>query len=434
MTRNIYLPTLGLAAITFGTAFVLPNQHVANTAAAKPKLKATYSDNVATIINRSCVSCHHDGAVAPFSLVGYDNAKKWASSIAAVTQSGAMPPWKAVHGYGEFLDDQHLSDEDVALLGEWYEDGAPRGNKDKEPKPPTFASEWILGQPDLILQPDRAYHLAAEGDDVYRNFVLKNTFDHPVWVKAIDVKPGNPKVVHHEITFLDSMGAAKKLEAANTDGELGYTSSGGGPGFMPTGTLGGWAPGVTTRMLPEGMAWLVQPKSQLVMQVHYHKDGKPEEDLTRVGLYFAKEPITKEVHLNWVFNFGIHIPAGEKSYEASATRNIDQDVTLYSAMPHMHLLGRTMKAAIILPDGKEKPLIWINDWDFNWQLVYALKEPMHIPKGSKIRVTATYDNSTGNPRNPNNPPKDVTWGEQTTDEMFLLVLGYTVDGETASAN
>jgi len=171
-----------------------------------------------------------------------------------------------------------------------------------------------------------------------------------------------------------------------------------------------------------------------VMQVHYHKDGKAEEDLTRVGLYFAKEPITKEVHLNWVFNFGIHIPAGEKSYEASATRNIDQDVTLYSAMPHMHLLGRTMKAAIILPDGKEKPLIWINDWDFNWQLVYALKEPMHIPKGSKIRVTATYDNSTSNPRNPNNPPKDVTWGEQTTDEMFLLVLGYTVDGETASAN
>ena len=439
MIQSAYLTSVAVAGIAVGVAFTFV-QNAADpilTASShrgpvSKATKVTYAGDVAPILNRSCVSCHHDGAVAPFSLVGYDNAKKWAPSIATVTGQRVMPPWKAVHGYGEFADDRELSDSDIAVLSKWYSDGAPRGDASKEPKPPTFKSEWALGEPDLILQPDKPFHLAPEGDDVYRNFVMKNTFDKPIWVKAIDVKPGNPKVVHHEITFIDGFGAAKKLEDANKDGQEGYTSDGGGVGFMPIGTLGGWAPGIAPKEMPSGIAYLVKPGSTLVMQVHYHKDGKPEDDQTRLGLYFAKEPITKEMKLHWIFNFGIHIPAGDKEHQESQTFTVPADVTLYSAMPHMHLLGRSMKAWIDLPDGATKPLIWVKDWDFNWQLAYVFKEPMHVPAGSKIHVEATYDNSSSNPRNPHNPPKDVTWGEQTTDEMFLLILGYTADGETTN--
>ena len=422
MSRLIYLSLLSLAALVGGSAFSWrPRPEESAT--------VTYAKDIAPIINRSCVSCHHDNSVAPFSLIGYDNAKKWASNIAVVTGERVMPPWKAAPGYGEFLDDHQLSDDEIALLKKWYDGGAPRGDKSLEPKAPAFTSEWPLGTPDLILQPEKPFHVAAEGDDIYRNFVLKNKFEHELWVKAIDVKPGNPKVVHHEITFIDGMGASKGLEEANRDGQEGYTSSGGGVGFLPTGTLGGWAPGLTSREMPPGIAYRLKPGSTLVMQVHYHKDGKPEDDLTRLGLYFAKEPIKKEMRLHWIFNFGIDIPPGEKEYHASQTFTVPADVTMYSAMPHMHLLGRSMKADITFPDGTVKPLIWIRDWDFNWQLSYAFKEPLHVPKGSVIHVEATYNNSRGNPRNPNDPPKEVKWGEQTTDEMFLLILSYTLDSE-----
>lgn len=399
----------------------------AQTQEVKLPAKVTYAEQVAPIVNRSCVPCHRSGAVAPFSLAGYDNAKKWATMISSVTESGSMPPWKAVHGYGEFLDENRLTAEERAILQKWYEDGAPRGDKRKEPKTPVYTSEWPLGEPDLILQPSRPFKLDSEGTDVYRNFVMKNEFKEPVWVKAMAIKPGNPQVVHHVITFLDARGSALKLEAANHDGQEGYSTSGGGVGFLPAGTLGGWAPGVTTRETPPGSAYLIKPGSTLVLQVHYHKSGKEEEDLTKVGLYFAKEPITKEMKLDWIFNFGINIPAGEKAHKETKLRTVPEDVTLYGVMPHMHLLGKSMKADVEFPDGTVKPLVWVDDWDFNWQLQYAFKEPIHVPKGSKIRIEAIYDNSADNPRNPNNPPKTVTWGEQTTDEMFLMIVGYIPD-------
>jgi mono/diheme cytochrome c family protein len=436
MTRNFYLPLIAVGSLAIGAAFSPGSRALSGESTEDPKPKAaskvTYADQVATILNRSCVSCHHDGAVAPFSLVGYDNAKKWASNLAAVVEAGAMPPWKAAPNYGEFLDDPRLSAAEIDVLQKWHEAGAPRGDKRKEPKEPVFNSEWVLGEPDLILKPEKAYKLDAEGADVYRNFVFKTNFDKPTWVRAVDVKPGNPKVVHHEITFLDGSGAAKKLEEANKDGQLGYSTSGGGVGFMPSGSLGGWAPGISPREMPPGYGFLVKPGSTVVMQVHYHKTGKPEEDLTKLGIYFSKGPIKKQMMLDWVFNFGIKIPAGEKLHKEIAQDRIDDDITLYSVMPHMHLLGRSMKAHVEFPDGTTKPLIWVDDWDFNWQLAYVLKEPMKVPKGSKIKVDAVYDNSVSNPRNPHNPPKEVTWGEQTTDEMFLLIAAYTLDNHDVS--
>jgi hypothetical protein len=408
------------------SATTAPSDPPKPAAAKKAAAKFTYANGVGALLNEKCVSCHRPGEVAPFSLMGYENAKKWAPMVAAVTHSKRMPPWKAVAGYGQFEDENRLSAEQIGMLKSWFESGAPRGDKKLEPKTPTFpATEWSLGQPDILLAPTKPYRLEADGADVYRNFVVKNTGDKPIYVRGTDVKPGNRKVVHHVIVYLDGLNQAQRMLDRVTDGQEGYEAPGGGVGIVPTGSLGGWAPGVAGRFLPEGTAFVVPPKSNFIIQVHYHKTGKPETDLTRVGLYTTETPPTREMNLNWIFNFMVNIPAGEKQHKLRQTFTYRNDVTIYGAMPHMHLVGKDMKSWFELPDGTKKPLVFVDDWDFNWQLVYRLKEPMAIPAGTKQIVEATYDNSADNPRNPNNPPKRVTWGEETTDEMFLLITYYT---------
>jgi len=413
----------------FGILGVVGASHPSLSApAAKKAPKVTYAENVAPILNRSCVSCHRPGEVAPFSLIGYENARKWAATNAAVAESRKMPPWKATHGYGDFLDENRLTEEEIATLKAWNDVGAPRGNRRKEPKPPTFPnSSWSLGEPDMIVAPTKPFKLDAEGDDVYRNFVIRNDFKEAKWIQAMDVQPGNKKIVHHVILYLDRSDQAQKLAEKSNDGQEGYSNDGGGTGFIPSGSLGGWAPGLRARRSSEGIAFKLDPGTTMVMQVHYHKSGKPETDLTKIGLYFAKEPIKKELDLNWIFNFNVNIPPGDKNYHLRREFTYGYDATVYGAMPHMHLLGRKMKSWFVFPDGTTKPLIEINDWDFKWQLSYILKEPLKIPKGTKQIVEADYDNSPENPRNPNDPPKRVTWGEQTTDEMFLLIVPYTKD-------
>lgn len=388
----------------------------------------TYAADVAPILNRSCVSCHQPGQVAPFSLIGYDNARKWSGMAAGVVASRQMPPWKAVSGFGEFQGENRLTDGEIATLKRWHDEGMPRGDRKKEPKPVLAASgEWALGRPDMIVTPSKPYRLDPEGTDVYRNYVIHPNVSRTVWVTGLDVKPGNRKIVHHVIVFLDSAHASTRLAAASNDGQEGYTTSGGGVGFLPSGSFGGWAPGIQPRRLAPGTGFRLDPGTDIVLQVHYHKDGKPETDLTKVGLYLTRQPVAKEMHLQWLLNLGVNIPPGEKNYHLSRTYTLPRDLTVYGAMPHMHLLGRSMKAWFVLPDGTVKPLVYVDNWDFNWQLFYTLKQPLHLPKGTKEIVEATYDNSAGNPRNPNDPPKRVTWGEQTTDEMFLLIAAYTDD-------
>jgi hypothetical protein len=416
---------VGLASLVLGIG-VSPN--LPATKSGKRKVKITYAKDVAPILNNRCISCHRPNEVAPFSLVGYDNAKKWGKMASIVAGARQMPPWKAVHGFGEFKDEARLSDQEIKTLSDWVYDEMPRGDRRLEPPTRSFSSEdWPLGKPDLVIQPSRTFQVEANGPDVYRNFVIHTDFKEPTWINGMEIKPGNRKVVHHVITYLDGNHAARKLEARSRDGQEGYTSSGGGVGILPTGSLGGWAPGFQSRLSPPGTAFLVNPGTDLIIQVHYHKSGKAESDLTKVGLYFAKTPVESEMKLNWLFNFNVNIPPGEKNYVLRQEFTFPKDVVMYAAMPHMHLLGRSMKAWLEYPDGSKKPLVYIDDWDFNWQLSYAFKDPIHVPKGTKEVVEAVYDNSADNVRNPNNPPKRVTWGEETTDEMFLLITPYTLE-------
>jgi hypothetical protein len=351
--------------------------------------------------------------------------KKRASQIASVVQTKYMPPWHA-DSHGEFLNERKLTEDQISVLQQWASEGAKLGGT--PPEPPKFAAGWSLGEPDVVLEPSKSFTLKAEGTDVYRCFVLPNTNTEDKWVAAMEVRPGNAKVVHHVIAYLNGDGKARAKEAANTDGQPGYTSFG-GIGANPSGTLGGWAPGNFPRKLPDGVGTLYPKGSDIVLQVHYHPSGKTETDQTRVGIYYCKKPVDKQLRIFPVFA-GLNIPAGEANYKVNSFQiPVPWDATVLEVMPHMHLLGKEMVIAATTPEGEKKTLVNVPHYDFSWQTTYAYKNPVKIAKGSKIGLTARYDNSTSNPRNPSMPPKNVGWGEQTTDEMCIGFVYYTLDDE-----
>jgi hypothetical protein len=395
----------------------------------------TYAGAVAGILRAKCERCHRSGEVAPFSLQTYQQAGAWAADIKKYTQNGQMPPWKPVPGYGEFKDAHAvcLTEAERMTLAKWVDAGAPLGDPKQTPPARQFPKGWQHGEPDVVITPAKEYRLAADGDDVYRNFIVKTNFPEDRYIKAVEIRPGNNAVVHHVVNFVDGLHGADRLEGQDKDGQIGYTSFG-GPGFMPTGLLGVWAPGYDTDPLPDGVGARLPKGANIVIQVHYHKDGKPETDLTRVGLFFARGTVDKKIQDVFLLNPNIQIPPGEERYEAKATATVMADSHLLSIMPHMHLLGREMKLWVTLPEGTEKPLVWIKDWDFNWQASYTFKEPLALPKGSKIHLVAYYDNSSQNPRNPNkSKPRLVTFGEATTDEMCLAYYTLTRDDEHIAA-
>ncbi len=430
-TNVWWTAVLGLAGLMAVSLPTQPFAAHAATANARPKpvpqRTVTFAHDIAPILYQNCTTCHRAGEVAPFTLSSYGDAKKRARQIAIVTQSRLMPPWKA-DSHGEFQDERRLTGQQIALLQKWAGEGAKEGNPAQTPPVPQFPAGWALGKPDLLVQPARAYTVDADGRDVYRCYVIPTDFAEDRYVSTIDVRPGNRAVVHHAIAYVDTSGAARKREAKTADGNPGYPEFG-GLGFLPAGMLGGWAPGSLPHRLPADTGILLPKGADIVLEVHYHKDGKPETDHTQVALYFNHGTVARPMHLFPLANTGLHIPPGDKDYVIRASLPVIFDATLLTIFPHMHVLGRQMTVTATLPDGTKKQLVDVPDWDFNWQGFYAYKQPIHLPAGSRIDLVAHYDNSTENPRNPNNPPKEVKWGEQTTDEMCLCYLGFTVDAE-----
>jgi len=395
----------------------------------RPAGSVTFNKDIAPVIFQNCSSCHRPGEVAPFSLLNYADARKHAKTMASVTQKHLMPPWKADPALAIYHDMRVLSAGQIGLIQQWFADGTPEGRAADLPPPPKFTLGWTLGEPDVVFEPAESYTIEAEGRDVYRCFVIPAKYKEDRYIAAMEVRPGNRAVVHHVIAYLDTTGTARKRDEA--DPGPGYTSFG-GPGFLPQGSLGGWAPGNQPRLLPDGVGVLLPAGADIVLQVHYHKTGKPETDRTKLGLYFAKGEVTKRQRTFPVAYRQLKIPPGEANYTVSATLPIPWDVTLTQIMPHMHLIGREMTVTATLPDGTEKPLVHIPDWDFNWQMSYRFQEPVKLPRGSRVHLTARFDNSADNPRNPSHPPRLVTRGEGTTDEMCMAFLNYTIDAENVA--
>ena len=398
----------------------------------------TFNKEVVRIFQQNCQSCHHPGDIAPFSLMTYESAKPWASAIRLMTTTRRMPPWKPASGCGEFADARVMSQADIDTISAWVDAGAPEGNAADLPAPIDFGSGWTLGQPDVVMSYPSEY-TAAAGGDVYRCFPIRTNSTSEQWVSAIDIHPGDRKSVHHVIAFIDATGVSDRLDEAEAG--PGYTCFG-GPGFTPTSeaTLGGWAPGYRPTRLPETVAYKLPANSRVVLQVHYNShNGAPRPDKTELGIYLHPSRPAKQMYVLPIINDTFTIPPNAENYRVNAVFPLATPfpVHIWFAAPHMHLLGRTMKVEMTPPGPEPRQpvcLINIDDWDFNWQGLYRYKEPIAVPPLSRLSLTATYDNSSNNLRNPNVPPKSVSWGEATTDEMCIAFLGVTFDNEDLTRN
>ncbi len=394
--------------------------------------KVTYARDIAPILQQRCENCHRPGQVAPFSLTNYEEAKSHAEMILEVTGQRIMPPWiPGPETEHRFVGQRWLSDGELKLLADWVKAGCSLGDVADLPPPATFAEGWQLGTPDLVVKMQEPFTVPANGPDLLQNFVLPIDIPEDKLVAAVEFHPGNKRVVHHAVLFLDDKGQARKLDAATP--EPGYGNFG-GPGFLPSGALGGWSVGNTARRLPNDMGRYLKKGSDLVVQVHYHPTGKREVDQSEVGLYFVNKPVAKSLKESaklvgsiWMANYEMDIPAGEAHYRRSTSYTLPKDVILVGIVPHMHLLGKSMRVTATEPKQRPQVLIDIPTWNYNWQDEYYYERPIRLKAGTKLVVEAIFDNSAANPSNPSSPPQRVTWGEETTDEMLFCFFLLTAD-------
>jgi peroxiredoxin len=412
----------------------------------------TYYRDVLPVLQKNCQSCHRPGEVGPFSLMTYKQAVNWADDIKEYTHQRIMPPWKLVDGMA-FQNDRRMSDKEITLLAAWADAGCPEGDSTAAPPPAKFPTGWQLGTPDLVLSAEEDFTLGPTGRDHFRCFVMPTKLKEDVYVSAVEVRPTNPRIVHHALLFIDTMGKGRVLEKRAqeeeakkpkldlpqgghfTDGSVldrgpGYTKAM-GVGFIPQGGLSGWAPGTQAYHLPDGIGFLLPKNSDVVMQVHFHRNGRTERDRTQVGLYFAKKKVERPIQGGVIaggkgtgpLRTFFSIPAGDADFRVDGDIWATKDFTLLSVTPHMHMVGKEIAVTLNPPEGKEQTVLAIKQWDYNWQETYFLKEPIQVKAGTRLHVDAVYDNSEANPTNPYNPPQRINFGEQTFNEMCLVFLG-----------
>ena len=411
------------------------------------------------------------------SLIDYKDARPWARSIREKVVDHQMPPWGADSKPGEYTNDRRLSQQEIDTISAWVDQGAKEGDLKDLPAKPSFVEGWQIGKPDVVLSMPEEYKIPANGPDQYVYFTIPTNFKQDMWVTAAEARPGNKRVVHHIIAFIQTPEQVAALKAQG-DGNIAnrrpFAAGGGASIFYKDGTLvrvkadapviddgcgntnggsalgnrrgggdafgqllAGYAPGKDVEKYPDGYAKLVPAGSSIVFQMHYSNFkgamNQPETDRSSIGLIFSKEPpskMSKMIVTRGIQNHYFKIPPGDSDHEVTACYSFDQDVRIIDFMPHMHLRGKDIKYTLVWPDGRQQVLLDVPRFDFNWQLHYELAEPLKIPAGSKLLAVAHYDNSIRNRYNPA-PQKEVFWSEQSWDEMFIPWFEYTVDSKKA---
>jgi peroxiredoxin len=386
----------------------------------------TFTKDVMPFLQRNCETCHHSGGIGRVSFSDYDVAAAWAPDMRDSIRAGDMPPWPARDDVSDFAGARVLSEADSLMFEKWIAEGMPKGEEAALPTPIEYPEDWTLGTPDIVLTPREAYTVEAVGQDEYRCFVLPLSMAEDAFVRGIEILPGEKEVVHHVSIYLDESGKASALQDA--DPKPGYESFG-GIGFPVSTPLGGWAPGNSALLLPEGIGRYIPKECHVVIQIHYHKSGREVRDQSQLGIYLHKEPVKQQLVEELVTSRLLFIPANAKRHRVAGGITINEDSHVLAILPHMHLLGREIKVTAILPSGTVQPLVWIDDWQFNWQETYVYNKPIALPRGTRIDLEAFYDNTSDNPLNPNNPPKFVRWGEESSDEMCSAFLLVTRDHE-----
>lgn len=379
----------------------------------------TFSSDIAPIIHQHCSGCHRADHIGPFPLIRYEDVSKRANQISDLVSRREMPPWKPVPGHGEFQDSRTLTVSQIQKIKDWVLAGVPLGEPGKASTVGPILKGFQLGQPDFIWELPEPFSVPPEGDDIYMHYVIPLKLKEERHLRGIEVIPGNRRVAHHALGFLDATGTARKLVLLQ-DGK-GYSRFG-GAGFLPKGITTGYGPGTIPRFFEKETGLVIKPGTDLVLQMHYHPSGKLETDRPKVGLY-----ITDKKNLRNLVGFpmgseNLDIPAGEKDYRVTDRFQLPSDFEVRGIWAHMHLLGKQVKVHAELPDKKIIPLLKIIDWDYHWQENYLYVQPVSLPKGTWIHAEFAFDNSMANPHNPNSPPKRVVFGDSSAGEMAMVWL------------
>jgi tetratricopeptide (TPR) repeat protein len=441
MRSNVLNWALALASIAFVAvaACSKTTEHAEQTAA-----RAVTFNDIAPILFDNCASCHRpiddapqpaatSGLVAqnpsakagssddpicvagaPFSVLDYQSVRRYARAIASAVERRAMPPWLPEPGHGVFSGERRLNDDQIALIARWVEGGAPEGNPANVPKPPTFSSGWQLGTPDLVLTLPEPYVLQPGSRDVFRNFVIPVPITARRYVRAVEFRADRPQVLHHADLAIDLGRVSRVLDRA--DPGPGFATMDGGQVY----NVYGWSPGKVPVMEAADNAWTLEPGTDFVLLLHMIAGAQNETVQPSIGLFFSDTPPTRTPISVKLEAHGIAIPAGESNYVVEDSYVLPVDVDAVSIYPHAHYLGKEMRGTATLPDGSQKDLLWIRRWDFRWQDRYRYQSPVFLPRGTRLSMRFTYDNSADNPNNRTRPPERVRSGPRSTDEMGQL--------------
>lgn len=364
-----------------------------------PKGEITWSGQVAAIVETKCAGCHHPQTAAPFSLQTYEHATQWAEMIREVVQQRRMPPWHADPRFGDFVDERRLTQTELDTLLAWIDDGMPAGDLANAPVPREYPDGWRIGTPDVVFEIPEEVTIPAKGVVPYLYFETPTNFKEDMWLQAAEARPGNRAAVHHIILYYKVPGAKTKRDFRDN-------------------WLDGSAPGNTPLMFPVGVGRRIPAGASLVWEMHYTATGKEEKDRSQYALKFHKEKPAREAHMMGVMNNRFRIPAGDPNHKVVSRMTLPFNGEILAYAPHMHLRGKDFEYKAIFPDGKSEVLMSMPQYDFNWQTGYGLKQPLRLPKGTVLECTAHFDNSAGNPNNPD-PTQEVRWGDQTWQEMMI---------------
>lgn len=389
----------------------------------------TFTRDVAPVLEKNCQGCHRPGEAAPFSLLTYEETRPWAKAMKEAVRLKKMPPWFADPHYGKFSNDRSLAQKDANILAAWADAGAPEGDPKDLPAPLDFVEGWSIPKPDVVFELPRTYQIPASGTIEYQKVIVPSGFTEDKWVQFAEARPDDRAHVHHMILFIREpesrwlRGAAKPGEffvAPKIKDDTVDTSA------LPSDFLVGYAPGQPPEILPPGQAKLIKAGSDLVLEIHYTTNGKASTDRSKFGLVFAKEPPKERVLTLSATNGTFKIPPGDPNYKVDATFELGTTVKLASVHPHMHGRGKDFEYRIVYPTGETETILRVPHYNWHWQLWYNLAQPIVLPKGTKIECTAHFDNSPNNPDNAD-PTKEVTWGDQSWDEMMVGFFNLVFD-------
>lgn len=402
-------------------------------AASTPK-DVTFNKDVLPVLQKNCQGCHRPGEAAPMAFLTYDQTRPWAKAIKTAVLDKKMPPWFADPKHGKWANDRSMAQSDIDTLAAWVDNGAKEGNKKDAPKPVQWTQGWGIGKPDMVFEMPSVYTVPASGTVDYQYVIIPTGLNEDKWVQLAEARPGNRKIVHHIIAFVREPGSkwfadqkpgvpfSPKAQAQQEKKEgaqqqrRGGDGDGGGGGAQEF--LVGFAPGSPPEVLKPGRAKLLKANSDLVLQLHYTANGESGVDKSSIGVTFAKEPVTQRVMTSAVTTNKFAIPPGATTHDVKASMVLQEDADLVSLLPHMHLRGKSFEYRAVYPTGETEVLLSVPNYRFDWQLWYEFAQPKRIPKGTRLEVTGTFDNSANNRFNPD-ATKEVKWGEQSWEEMMM---------------